>query len=999
MANVDIFIRAQNQTNSAFRQIDSNLSRLGRNVQSLNQSGINPLQAGLTGLATAGFDRGFTAIGTAAKGTVAAVGNLISENNALNEGLANVQSLGVSQSAIAGYRDEIQSLSLAVGKDGGDLTDGLYQVISAFGETSESQRILEINAKAAAAGIATTGEAIALTSAVSKGYDDVTAAAIQKTADLAFQTVKLGQTTFPELARSMGEVIPLAAALGVEQETVFAQYATLTGVTGSTSQVGTQLKNAYQQMLRPTTEMAEALSTVAVTLDKQGELVDNDFTRAWQDARDRVFATSSEMMNLQRSMESLSNAGEENSDEFGNLEDQYKSLEKTQKKQIEVVDDYAASLGKSIVESVGANNALLMLTDSAKGNTNTLGKMFGSVEALNAVLALSGAQADDFTFKYGELQDVVGAADAAFEAQTNGINKSGFALKQLAQASNVLKQDAGEAFGGLFAPLLEDAAELATIAVPNMTTALKEAAPEIQSALANLFTGGESFDLGDIIKFDLDDSIRSTVSVGDFFSFEKLTINDFVDGEQIKVDLSGVFSFTKLSFDDIVETNFDFLSPGSGFTFTKIKAEDLIETNFDLGKGVFTFTKIKAEDFIETGFNFAGIFSYETKVDLSQVIKRVGIGEIFDFEQGFDIVGDGGFTKWNFFDLISFDSQNFLGGEFTKFAIGDFIDFSSGLLPDGQFQKLSVGDLISVDFVEDFGAQLATGKLSFGDLISIDFASDMMSEITMQKLSIKDIFDVNISNDFKKSLTNIKLKFGDLLDLEFGFDFNNLAFTKIKIGNFIDISDFSLSSLLGMGDASTPSGPFDSFGVSGGMSQEIDINGLDSISQLIGWKFPDPPGSFLGWEFPDAPGTFTGWKFPDPPGAFTGWKWPTLPSFPKIEVSIPSALRRFLGGGDSGEPEAGNALGGPVRRSGLSRFNEFGQEAVMHRVGGMSFPRGSMTYLNRGDHVVPANQLAGAMGGGGQPITVNIYNPVMNSGANVRAISRQVGNEIRRNLP
>ena len=56
---------------------------------------------------------------------------------------------------------------------------------------------VEINAKAARAGIATTADSINLTSAVTKANGDTSAAAVQHVADLAFKTVELGQTTFP----------------------------------------------------------------------------------------------------------------------------------------------------------------------------------------------------------------------------------------------------------------------------------------------------------------------------------------------------------------------------------------------------------------------------------------------------------------------------------------------------------------------------------------------------------------------------------------------------------------------------------------------------------------------------------------------------------------------------------------------------------------------------------------------------------------------------------
>ena len=154
---------------------------------------------------------------------------------------------------------EVLTISNATGLITADLTDGMYQVISAFGDSAESAGVLEVAAKSAAAGNATTTESINLLSAVTKGYGDISLEAQQKAADLAFQTVKLGQTSFPELASSIGKVIPLANTLGVSQEQLFGSFATLTGVTGNTAEVATQMKASLQGFLQPSAAMATAL--------------------------------------------------------------------------------------------------------------------------------------------------------------------------------------------------------------------------------------------------------------------------------------------------------------------------------------------------------------------------------------------------------------------------------------------------------------------------------------------------------------------------------------------------------------------------------------------------------------------------------------------------------------------------------------------------------------------------------------------------------------------
>ncbi len=186
-----------------------------------------------------------------------------------NSDMANIATLIPGQTArVNELKDGIQDLAIKTGKATSDISDGTYQVISAFGDTAETMKLTEINAKAAAAGVATTTDAINLTSAVTKGYGDTTAQAVEHAADLAFQTVKLGQTTFPELASSIGKVVPLSKQLNVSQEEMFAIFATGTGVTGTASEVATQYRGVLQALMAPTKDMSALFDRLGV---KNGE--------------------------------------------------------------------------------------------------------------------------------------------------------------------------------------------------------------------------------------------------------------------------------------------------------------------------------------------------------------------------------------------------------------------------------------------------------------------------------------------------------------------------------------------------------------------------------------------------------------------------------------------------------------------------------------------------------------------------------------------------------
>lgn len=248
---------------------------------------------------------------------------------------------------------DILKVSNATGVATSELNDGLYQIISAVGDSEDAIAQTELAAKAAAAGGAETTDAINLLTAVTKGYGDTSGEAFQKASDLSFMTVKLGQTSFPELAASMGKVVPLASALNVSQEELYGSFAALTGVTGSTAEVATQMKAVMSGLMSPSQSMTDALKSL----------------------------------------------GYENAN--------------------------------AALESLGLQGTLEALGGTVDGDTQALAKMFSSVEAQTAILALAGAQSDDFTEKTAAMYEAVGATDRAFETQTDTLEYTIQAIKNL----------------------------------------------------------------------------------------------------------------------------------------------------------------------------------------------------------------------------------------------------------------------------------------------------------------------------------------------------------------------------------------------------------------------------------------------------------------------------------------------------------------------------------------------------------------------------------------
>lgn len=256
----------------------------------------------------------------------------------------------------------VQDLSIQYGKSTIDMAKGSFLVISAFGAQAAQSKKLEITAKAAAAGNAETAASLSLLSAVVKGYGDTSDEAFQKASDLAFQTVKFGQTDFPALAASMGKVIPVAAAMGVKQEELFTGFATLTGVTGNAAEVSTQLSGILRAMIKPTDGMKSAIKELG-------------------------FETAEQM-----------------------------------------------------IEQEGLIGSMRMLVANTDGTSESIGKLFRRAEALTAVFAITGGQAEVFDQKFEELKNSAGATDQAFREISDGVNKAGFSLEQAKQSFSVFTQ-------------------------------------------------------------------------------------------------------------------------------------------------------------------------------------------------------------------------------------------------------------------------------------------------------------------------------------------------------------------------------------------------------------------------------------------------------------------------------------------------------------------------------------------------------------------------------
>lgn len=83
-----------------------------------------------------------------------------------------------------------------------------------------------------------------------------------------------------------------------------------------------------------------------------------------------------------------------------------------------------------MVKANGFSGAMKILAEATGGSEEKLTELFSSKEAITAMLALTGAQADTFSEKLEKMGNAAGASEEAFKKQSEGVNKSGFTFEQ-----------------------------------------------------------------------------------------------------------------------------------------------------------------------------------------------------------------------------------------------------------------------------------------------------------------------------------------------------------------------------------------------------------------------------------------------------------------------------------------------------------------------------------------------------------------------------------------
>lgn len=168
---------------------------------------------------------------------------------------------GKNAEGFAKLKNQVAGVAKNVPVARDELANGLYQVISNSVPEDNWIDFLNKSAKASVGGVADLGEVVKVTSTIIKNYGLAWGAA-ESVQDKIQLTAKNGVTSFEQLAQALPRVTANASTLGVSIDELLASFATLTGVSGNTNEVATQMAAIFTALVKPSseaTEMAEKM--------------------------------------------------------------------------------------------------------------------------------------------------------------------------------------------------------------------------------------------------------------------------------------------------------------------------------------------------------------------------------------------------------------------------------------------------------------------------------------------------------------------------------------------------------------------------------------------------------------------------------------------------------------------------------------------------------------------------------------------------------------------
>ena len=316
---------------------------------------------------------------------------------AYEQKMAEVNTLvNMSAERHAQLKKEVIGLSREYPQAATDLAAATYDIISAGVQLGNSTKVLELSAKAAVAGVTDTKTAVNLGVGAMNAYG-LSVNDLSGIYDIMFATVKSGVTTFPELAQSMGGVMPIAKASGVSLADTAGAIAAMTKAGLKTPEASTALKGAITALSTPTAEAKKHFDDLGITWNgliptleqlRQKNLSIDQMRQLIPDvqARTGVLSLLNSFDSLQATLSETNNAAGATQAAFNKMKDTPENQMKMFRNTIESLE---IGLGNLLVQAIlPVVQGMRWLIDSVMKSPTEIQYMVGGIVALTGAIAL-----------------------------------------------------------------------------------------------------------------------------------------------------------------------------------------------------------------------------------------------------------------------------------------------------------------------------------------------------------------------------------------------------------------------------------------------------------------------------------------------------------------------------------------------------------------------------------------------------------------------------------
>lgn len=242
----------------------------------------------------------------------------------------------------------------------------------------------------------------------------------------------------------------ISAGVPKENAVEFLQVATkaaIGGVTDTATAVDglTSVMNAFKIPV----EEADSVADTMFTTVKNGKTTFDELSASMFNVAPLAAAAGVKFDTVAASLSTLTKQGVPTAQATTQLRAAIQAVIKPTEDMKEALTELGYESGDALIAQEGLAGAFDILREQAGGSNEVLGKMFGSVEGLQAVLSLTGENAESFAADMDQVANSGGAAQAAYEEMERSLDRQMTAMKEQFDALVIT-------IGEAFIPVLKD---------------------------------------------------------------------------------------------------------------------------------------------------------------------------------------------------------------------------------------------------------------------------------------------------------------------------------------------------------------------------------------------------------------------------------------------------------------------------------------------------------------------------------------------------------------